>query len=92
MNRRTPKGHLTDAAGTGLFAVGVRKSALDTHPSGRLSCVENGPSFFLPGSYLPSPKGAAMPIRFRCPGCQKALAVKEQMANRTVNCPNCNSW
>src|SRR5262245_30960920 len=30
-----------------------------------------------------------MPIRFKCPNCKKALAVKEQMAGKKAACPAC---
>src|SRR5260370_41138618 len=30
-----------------------------------------------------------MPIRFKCPNCKKALAVKEHMAGKKAACPSC---
>src|SRR5262245_15548883 len=30
-----------------------------------------------------------MPIRFKCPSCQKALVVREQYAGKRVPCPSC---
>lgn len=30
-----------------------------------------------------------MPIRFRCPGCQKVLSVKEHLAGKRAPCPAC---
>src|SRR5438876_11058813 len=30
-----------------------------------------------------------MPIRFKCPHCQKGLVVKEQMAGKKAACPAC---
>jgi phage FluMu protein Com len=32
-----------------------------------------------------------MPISIRCPGCQKKLRAKDQMAGREVKCPSCGA-
>ena len=30
-----------------------------------------------------------MPIKFKCPHCQRGLSVKEHLAGKTAKCPAC---
>src|SRR2546427_601000 len=34
-------------------------------------------------------RDSIMPIRFKCPHCQKTLGVKDHLAGRKANCPVC---